>query len=219
VALATGGTPLAAYEELARRRRACGLDASRAAIVGIDEFVGVAASDPASFAAYLDRHVIGPLGFDRQRAERLNGAADNLDAECARYDRVLMAAGGLDLILLGIGANGHVGFNEPGESLAAATHVVDLEPSTRRSNAARFGGDMNAVPARALSIGMAAILGARRVLLVATGADKASGIARALTGPLTTHVPASWLQTHRDVSVYLDREAASLLRGEGVRGG
>lgn len=219
LALATGRTPLAAYAELARRRREGRLDASQAAIVGIDEFAGVPAGDPGSFAAYLEQHVIGPIGFDPRRVERLDGAARNLDAECARYDRALEARGGVHLILLGIGANGHIGFNEPGESLVAATHVVELHASTRQDNASPFGGDVNAVPTRALSIGMQAILGARCVLLVATGADKAATIERALNGPLTTRVPASWLQTHRDVRIYLDREAASLLRGEAVRAG
>lgn len=216
LALATGRTPLPAYGELARRRRAGRFDASRATLFGIDEFVGMSAAHPASFAAYLDQYIVGPIGFNPQRVQRLDGAAKNADAECARYDRALEACGGLDAILLGIGANGHVGFNEPGESLVGATHVVRLEAATRRSNAARFGGDAGAVPPRALSMGMAAILGARRIILVVTGADKAPALERALHGPLTTRLPASWLQTHRDVRVYLDRDAASLLREETV---
>jgi len=141
----------------------------------------------------------------------LNGAAADLDAECERYEAAIDAAGGIDLQLLGLGANGHIGFNEPGEELEARTHRVRLHDVTRRENAALFGDNAGSVPGEALSMGMATILRARRIVLIATGERKARCVERTVRGPLTTRLPASFLQTHRDVELFLDRASASLL--------
>ena len=141
----------------------------------------------------------------------LNGAASNLEQECARFERAIAGAGGIDLLILGLGLNGHIGFNEPARALAARTHCARLRPATRRANAALFGNRLRAVPHHALSMGMATILQADRVVLIATGASKRACVERMIAGPVTTRVPASFLQLHRNTEVWLDRLAASQL--------
>ena len=138
----------------------------------------------------------------------LDGGAPDPEGECTRYEEAIAAAGGIDLQVLGIGTNGHIGFNEPGPEVAARTHRVTLKASTRRSNAALFGGDAANVPTEALSMGIATILHARRIVLVATGKSKARCIERVVHGPITTKLPASFLQLHQDVELMLDETAA-----------
>jgi glucosamine-6-phosphate deaminase len=147
-----------------------------------------------------------------ERIHFLNGGAPDPVEECARYERAIAAVGGIDLQILGLGTNGHVGFNEPASALHARTHRVTLKPETRRSNASLFGGDPSAVPTEALSMGMATILQARSVVLLATGRTKAPCVASLLQGLITPEVPASLLQLHPDVEVMLDEPAASALR-------
>jgi glucosamine-6-phosphate deaminase len=145
------------------------------------------------------------------RPERINfliGTAEP-DAECRRYERAIGAAGGIDIQILGIGTNGHIGFNEPGRELQSRTHRVTLKPETRRSNATLFGGDPDQVPSEALSMGMATILQAETLILLAHGASKAGCVARVVNGPLTTELPASFLQLHHDADVILDPAAAA----------
>jgi glucosamine-6-phosphate deaminase len=152
------------------------------------------------------------VNIDPSRIHFLNGAATDLDAECDRYEEAIRGAGGIDLQVLGIGSNGHIGFNEPGDELIARTHRVQLFPSTRRDNASLFGNDPSRVPAEALSMGIGTILQARRIVLVATGAKKAACVAQTVNGRITTRVPASVLQVHCDVEVLLDRAAAAHVR-------
>ena len=160
----------------------------------------------------MDEHLFAPVGMEPSRIHFLNGAADDLDAECARYEAEIDAAGGIDLQLLGIGANGHIGFNEPGDELVARTHRVALHDVTRRDNAALFGGEPAQVPREALSMGMGTILRAAAIVLIATGERKAAACERTVRGPLTTRLPASFLQTHRRVELFLDRAAAACPR-------
>jgi glucosamine-6-phosphate deaminase len=138
--------------------------------------------------------------------------ASDLDAECDRYESAIEYVGGLDFVLLGLGSNGHVGFNEPADQLPSRTHRVTLLESTRRSNAALFGGDLERVPHEALSMGIGTIVKAATVVLLATGPRKARCIERMVHGPVTTQLPASFLQLHRRVELYLDAAAAALLR-------
>jgi glucosamine-6-phosphate deaminase len=159
----------------------------------------------------MDRHLFHGVNLRAERIHFLNGAAPDLDGECERYEAAIAAAGGIDLQLLGIGSNGHIGFNEPGEDLPLRTHRIRLMESTRRDNAILFGNDPSRVPAEALSMGIGTILRARRIVLVATGDKKAECIRQAVSGRLTTHVPASMLQLHANVELLLDREAASLI--------
>ena len=209
--LPTGRTPLPTYAELVHLYDAGLVDFSGVRTFNLDEFAGVGASHPGSFRRFMDEHLFRHVNLHRANVEFLDGAAANLDAECARYETAIARAGGIDLQVLGIGANGHLGFNEPGDTLTARTHRVQLHAVTRRANAALFGDDQAAVPLEALSMGMGTILKARKIMLLATGSGKATCIERTVHGPLTTQLPASFLQMHRDVEVYLDREAASLL--------
>jgi glucosamine-6-phosphate deaminase len=210
--LPTGRTPIAAYAELRRLHAAGGADFARASTFNLDEFAGIPASHAGSFRTFMDRHLFSAVNLSPARIHFLNGAADDLDAECARYEAAIEAAGGLDLQMLGIGANGHIGFNEPGDELAARTHRVRLADTTRRDNAPLFGGDPANVPREALSMGVGTILKAAEIVLIATGERKAQCVERAVGGPVTTRLPASFLQLHPRVELYLDRAAASRLR-------
>ncbi|MBI4887155.1 MAG: glucosamine-6-phosphate deaminase, partial [Acidobacteria bacterium] len=168
-------------------------------------------SHPGSFRTFMERHLFGAVNLPPAQIHFLDGAAADLDAECERYEGAIDAAGGIDLQLLGIGRNGHIGFNEPADTLAARTHRVRLADSTRRDNAALFGGDPARVPQEALSMGIGTILKAGVLILIATGDSKASCLARALRGPVSTQLPASFLQLHRHTELYVDRLAASRL--------
>lgn len=209
--LPTGRTPIAIYAELRRLHAAGDVDFARAVTFNLDEFAGVEAAHPGSFRAFMEQHLFRSVNLPRRAIHFLDGAAPDLDAECARYEREIEATGGIALQILGIGANGHIGFNEPADELVSRTHRVTLADSTRRDNAPLFGGDPARVPREALSMGMGTILKAGVLILVAMGARKARCIERTINGPLTTHLPASFLQLHPRAELYLDRDAARLL--------
>ena len=213
--LATGRTQTPVYTALRRMIAAGNVDVSRVTTFNLDEFVGIAASHPGSFRRYMDEHLFHSVRLDPARIHFLDGMAPDTVRECARYEAAIDASGGLDLQLLGIGANGHIGFNEPGRELVSRTHRVRLHDVTRRENAALFGGDAALVPEEALSMGMGTILKAETVVLMAVGRRKARCIERTVRGPLTTRLPASFLQTHRSVELFLDRDAASLSAPDG----
>ena len=209
--LASGRTPVDGYAELRRMHAAGKTDWSRVSTFNLDEFAGIEGRHPGSFRMFMERHLFEGVNLRAERIHFLNGVAANLNAECDRYEAAIAAAGGIDLQLLGIGTNGHIGFNEPGDDLPVRTHRVRLMESTRRDNAMLFDNDPSRVPAEALSMGIGTILRARRIVLVATGEKKAECIRQATGGRLTTRVPASMLQVHADVELILDREAASLI--------
>jgi glucosamine-6-phosphate deaminase len=210
--LASGRTPVDGYAEMQRLHAAGKMDWSRASTFNLDEFAGIHSRHPGSFRTFMEMHLFGGINLHPERIHFLNGGASDLDAECESYEAAIDAAGGIDLQVLGIGSNGHVGFNEPGDDLPVRTHRVTLMESTRRDNAALFDNDTAHVPREALSMGMGTILHARRIILVATGVKKADCIRQAVNGRVTTRVPASFLQLHRDVELLLDEEAASKLR-------
>lgn len=212
VGLPTGSTPVPLYAALVRACRAGRADFSRATTFNLDEFLGVGRGDAGSYRTFMETHLFAHINLPARRAHVLDGRAADWRAEVRRYEARLSRAGGLDLVIVGIGRNGHLGFNEPGPSLTARTHRVALRRGTRRANADLFGGQWRKVPTHALSMGIGTILSAREVVLLATGPAKASIVARALEGPVTTRVPASLLQTHPNVRVVLDREAAAHLR-------
>jgi glucosamine-6-phosphate deaminase len=209
--LPTGRTPLALYRELGALH-AAGADLSQVTTFNLDEFLGISPSHPGSYRTFMEEHLFRHVNIPVERHNFLNGAAADPERECARYERAIAEAGGIDLMILGIGTNGHIGFNEPARELQARTHRVELRAETRRSNAALFGGDPATVPAEALSMGMASILDAGAVVLLATGSAKASCVERVVNGPLTTDLPASFLQLHHDVDIMLDEAAAAQLK-------
>jgi glucosamine-6-phosphate deaminase len=208
--LPTGRTPIPLYRELARLNREGRVDFSRATTFNLDEFIGVAPSDPRSYRAFMQRHLFDHINLPSRGIHFLKGDARDTARECRRYERAIARAGGIDLQILGLGTNGHIGFNEPGPSLTAHTHRTRLTPATRRANAGLFGG-ARTVPREALSMGMATILCARRVVLLATGAGKAGCVVHMIEGPVTTKLPASFLQLHRNAEVWLDQAAAGRL--------
>ncbi len=210
--LPTGRTPVAFYHELASRVEQGTSDLSRATTFNLDEFVGIPSDHPGSFRTFMNTHLFGRVNLALERIHFLNGAAVDTAEECERYERAIAAAGGIDIQILGVGSNGHIGFNEPGPELQARTHRVTLEPATRRDNADLFAGDADAVPAEALSMGIATILQARQIVLLATGSAKAAIVERLLRGPIATELPGSFLQVHPDVEVVLDEAAAAGLR-------
>jgi glucosamine-6-phosphate deaminase len=207
--LATGRTPVPLYRELAARFASGDVDFSRVTTFNLDEFVGVPPDHPGSYRQFMQKHLFGCINIVPGRIHFLNGQAANVEAECARYEAAIREAGGIDLQVLGIGTNGHIGFNEPARELHAWSHRVTLHETTRRANASLFGGDREAVPREALSMGMATILAAGEIVLLATGKSKAPCVERVVNGRLTTRLPASFLQLHPRVELVLDEPAGS----------
>jgi len=205
--LPAGRTPVPVYAEL-RRLHQAGLDFSRASCFTLDEFIGLDRGSTESFHHFMTEHLFSGVNVDATRVHSLDGATADVASECDRYEAAIAAAGGIDIQMLGLGRNGHVGFNEPGDSLIARTHRVALHAQTRRDNAARFGGVPDRVPHEALSMGIGTILQARHILMIATGDTKAAAVEQMVRGAVTTRVPASFLQLHPDVELYLDRAAA-----------
>jgi len=209
--LPTGRTPLGLYRELRERSGGNRIDWSEVRTFNLDEFAGLDASHAGSYRSYMQAELFEHIAIPDARIGFLNGGAQDLAEECRRYEDAIEAAGGIDLQLLGIGANGHIGFNEPASGLCAQSHVAELERATREANADRFGGDWTAVPARALSMGMATILHARAIVLIATGAEKAEAVKGLVEGLITPALPASLLQVHPRVTIMVDPGAAGLL--------
>jgi glucosamine-6-phosphate deaminase len=209
--LPTGRTPQPVYAELKRRHAAGTVDFARVTTFNLDEFVGVAATQLGSFRRVMQEQFFDTVNVMPERIGFLDGMAADPEDECQRYERAIEAAGGIDLQFLGIGTNGHIGFNEPGDRLMAATHRAELLSVTREANAPLFGGHSARVPRFALTVGIGTILSAREVILVAFGDRKARCIEEMIRGPLTTQLPASFLQLHPRVELFLDRGAASRL--------
>lgn len=207
--LATGSTPLPLWSELARR----GTDLAAARGVALDEYVGLPPGHPESYRSVIDREVVARLGMTPQLvhvpAEGLTGPA--LAGAGDAYERLIASLGGVDLQVLGLGRTGHIGFNEPGSSLASRTRVKTLAAWTRADNARFFGGDVDAVPRHCVTQGLGTILDAGRLLLMAWGEAKAEALAAAVEGPLTASMPASVIQLHPRATVVVDEAAASRL--------
>jgi len=211
--VATGSSPVTTYRALVSARDA-GLDFSQVRCVALDEYLGLPESDPASYHSFVRREIAAPLGIRPERVLVPDGGAPDPDAACAAFEGALRGLGGVDLQLLGIGRNGHLGFNEPGSPFGSRTRVARLSPTTRADNA-RFFTRPEDVPTHCLTQGLGTILEASRLVLVASGPHKAEAVAAALEGPVTEACPASVLQHHRAVTVIVDREAAAGLHGTG----
>lgn len=211
--LATGGTPLGTYQKLVERAKRGEVAFDRVTTFNLDEYVGLPADHPQSYCTFMRRHLFEPGGFALERCYLPNGSVttwQDLEEECRRYETLIQRAGGIDLQLLGIGADGHIAFNEPGSSLASRTRVKALTEQTRRDNA-RFFSCIDEVPRLAITMGIGTILEARRILLLATGEQKAEAVRAFVEGPVSAQVPASALQLHAATVVMLDAPAATLL--------
>ncbi|MBX6365991.1 MAG: glucosamine-6-phosphate deaminase [Gemmatimonadetes bacterium] len=211
--LATGSTPLGLYDELVRLHREEGLDFSKVTTFNLDEYVGLSPDHPQSYHHFMQVHLFSRINLQPRFTHVPDGLALDIEDHCAWYEAQIRRYGGIDLQVLGIGANGHLAFNEPGSSLGSRTRVKTLTQKTREDNA-RFFGTVDDVPRYAITMGIGTIMEARELLLVATGEVKADAIAAAVEGPITAMVPASIVQMHPRAFLIVDRAAASRLRGE-----
>ncbi len=213
--LPTGTTPLGMYRRLVAMHRSGEVTFAEATFFNLDEYLGLEPDHPASYHVYMKEHFYGLIDAAPARTLVPDGSARDPDAECERYEAAISEAGGIDVCVLGIGRNGHIGFNEPGASFDSRTRVVRLSESTRKVNAADF--EANRAPKRAITVGMATIFESKEVLLLASGTNKAGAVAAALEGDVSESVPASMLTGHPNASLFLDEDAASGL-GHGVAG-
>ncbi|SMB97445.1 glucosamine-6-phosphate deaminase [Thermanaeromonas toyohensis ToBE] len=206
--LATGKTPLGLYRELIRLHQEEGLDFSRVKTFNLDEYYGISSEDKRSFHYYMWENLFKHLNIPRGNIHLPDGGAQDIEEECRRYEEAIREAGGIDLQVLGIGSNGHIGFNEPGTEWGSLTHLAQLTPETIKDNEEEGG---EGIPGFALTMGIKTIMRANRILLLAYGESKANIIARALKGPVDKSVPASILQLHPGLVVIVDKEAAKFL--------
>ncbi len=208
--LATGSTPEGMYRELVKLNQERTVDFSGVITFNLDEYIGLPPGHPQSYHHYMHHHFFNHINVAPQNIHIPQGQAGNMAETCLEYDQKIADAGGIDLQVLGIGANGHIGFNEPHTYLKMQTHLIDLTEETVEANS-RFFDTAEEVPRQAVTMGMGSIMQARRILLLASGKNKAPAIKETVSGKITTAVPASFLQLHREVILILDKEAASLM--------
>lgn len=204
--LATGSTPIGTYENLVEKYQAGELDFAKVRTFNLDEYVGLTPDNDQSYHYFMKDHLFSHVNIDMDNTHVPDGAAADPDAACKAYDAAMIAAGGTDIQLLGLGQNGHVGFNEPADAFPTGTHIVELTQSTIEANSRLFD-DISEVPTRAITMGIMNIFLAKKILLVANGPKKADAVKKMLYGPVTPDVPASILQLHPDVTVVVDEEA------------
>ena len=208
--LATGTTPIPLYQELIRLHHEEGLDFSTTITFNLDEYVGLAPAHEQSYRHFMNRELFDHVNINKKNTHVPDGLADDLEAFCEDYEMTIEGIGGIDCQVLGIGSNGHIGFCEPGTSLASRTHRTGLTESTLTDNSRLFEKKED-VPTEAITMGIGTILDAERVVLLANGENKADAIARAIEGPITATVPASALQLHPNVTFVVTRDAAAKL--------
>lgn len=209
--LATGGTPLGTYRELIQAQKAGKVSFRDVTTFNLDEYVGLGKEHPQSYRHFMREHLFSKADFDETKCHVPDGLAADYEVYCASYERMIRDSGGIDLQLLGIGTDGHIGFNEPGSSLASRTRLKALAKATRVDNS-RFFTAEEEVPNLAVTLGVGTILEARRILMLATGANKANAVRAFIEGPITAQVTASALQLHPQVTVLLDEPAAEWLQ-------
>lgn len=209
--VATGSSPLALYNEMAQMVAAQTLDLSQASAFALDEYLGLPAGHPESYAEVVRTTWTEPLRMNPDKVHVPDGLAEDPPAAAEAYDQAIKDAGGIDLQILGMGTNGHIGFNEPGSSLTSRTRVKTLSPQTRQDNARFFDGDIEQVPMYSMTQGLGTIMDARELVLVALGEGKSASVAKIIEGPVTAMVPGSIMQLHRRATLILDEAAASKL--------
>ncbi|MBI1925454.1 glucosamine-6-phosphate deaminase [Candidatus Poribacteria bacterium] len=210
--LATGNTPIGLYDKLARMHKAEGLDFSRVVTFNLDEYVGIPVDHPESYHTFMERYLFSTVNTPASNHYIPQSTTDNLEEFCEGYEERIRHFGGIDIQVLGIGTNGHIGFNEPSSSLGSRTRLKTLAPATIQAHLQNFGGDAEAVPRMAITMGIGTIMEAKQCLLLANGESKADTIARCIEGPITAEVPASALQMHPRSIILVDEAAASRLK-------
>lgn len=208
--LATGSTPIGTYKQLINWHNKGDISFRDVRTVNLDEYKGLSKSSEQSYAYFMNDNFFKDIDIDMANTNIPDGTNENSADECNRYNSVIKSMGGIDLQLLGIGHNGHIGFNEPGEAFEKETHCVDLKESTIKANT-RFFNSIDEVPVKAYTMGIKSIMGAKKILLVASGADKAEILYETVMGPILPAVPASVLQLHIDVTIVADKEALKVL--------
>ena len=208
--LATGSTPIPAYQELSRLCKAGVVDFSRVRSFNLDEYCNLPVEHEQSYHSFMKENLFDHINIDLNSTRVPDGNAADPQKECTEYDAAIAQAGGIDVQILGIGRNGHIGFNEPGDSFVYGCHIVNLTQSTIEANRRFFDSEAD-VPRQAISLGIGSIVNARRILLLATGVDKAQAIHDSVLGDIDPRCQASILRTHKDVIFLLDKAAASLL--------
>ena len=210
--LATGSTPIGVYEALVRMHKTDRLDFSGVTTFNLDEYVGIPSDHPYSYHTFMAVHLFDAVNIPAENRHIPQSTVVGLEEFCERYEAAIVAAGGIDIQVLGIGKDGHIGFNEPSSSLGSRTRIKTLTQSTLEANAPHFGGTLDAVPKMAITMGVGTIMEARQCLLLASGKSKAEAIAHAVEGSITAEVPASVLQMHPRTVVVIDEAAASQLK-------
>ena len=204
--LATGSSPIGTYKELVKKCAAGDIDFSDITTVNLDEYRGLPRDNDQSYYYFMNDNLFNHVNIDKSRTHVPNGMVEDAEKECGAYEAYIKEVGGVDLQLLGLGHNGHIGFNEPSDEFDKVTHCVDLQESTIEANK-RFFASIDDVPRQAYTMGIGTIMAARKILVVVSGADKAGIVKKAFTGPVTPAVPASILQMHPDVTVVCDAQA------------
>ncbi|WP_337050354.1 glucosamine-6-phosphate deaminase [Priestia megaterium] len=206
--LATGGTPKGLYDRLIQDHKEHGTSYKQVTSFNLDEYVGMKPQDPNSYHYYMADALFNHIDIDVSNTHVPNGLADTPEEECRRYDEMIQNHGGIDLQILGIGQNGHIGFNEPGTSFNSPTHIVTLEESTRKANA-RYFNSLDEVPTQAITMGIESIMKSKEILLLISGEAKAEAMYQLLNGEITEEFPASILKKHHSVTIIADQEALS----------
>ena len=206
--LATGSSPIGTYKELIKRCEEGDLDFSQVQSVNLDEYKGLSRDNDQSYYYLMSHNLFDHINIDKANTHVPNGMESDAEKECANYEELIKSLGGIDLQLLGLGHNGHIGFNEPAEEFDKVTHCVDLQESTIEANK-RFFASTDDVPRQAYTMGIGTIMSAKKIVVVVSGEDKADIVKRAFSGPITPSVPASILQMHPDVTVICDAAAYS----------
>ena len=213
--LATGSTPVGAYKQLVEWYNKGDLDFANVTSVNLDEYKGLSPENDQSYRYFMNTNLFNHVNINKERTFVPNGLEPDSEKACAAYNEIIRSVGGIDLQLLGLGNNGHIGFNEPGAAFEKETHCVDLTESTIQANK-RFFEKVEDVPTQAYTMGIKSIMAAKKILLVATGSAKADALYKSLYGPITPNVPASILQLHQDVTVVADEDALSLIKEKGL---
>lgn len=213
--LATGSSPEGTYQELIKKYENGDLDFSSVTTINLDEYKGLSPDNDQSYRFFMNKNLFNHVNINKENTHVPNGLEEDSDKACSDYEKLLEEAGGIDLQLLGLGPNGHIGFNEPGESFKASTHCIDLTDSTIEANK-RFFPSIDDVPRQAYTMGIRGIMQAKKIVVVVSGEGKADALNKAVNGPITPALPASILQLHKDVIIIADEAALSKLNSETV---